>query len=391
MTTAELIAILVHEYPNGISFDPMALRLLRKKVFFEDRQVDYLKEAMFQLGNGLWFYGNMILDDENRKAFEEQATEWLNDYCCFSVERLFKDFRGVIHHIATTEDCATFLMHLGFKVTVWGKEGHFCSLSPFNMNDNLAKISETIAGRLEEAGGTLPFNEIEQAMPHLTTEALEDIRVNFLMEVYEVEVGGVQCWRSITSVTLPEDFSVKLTDIVDTLVDIDEKMTVTKLGFALNLFYRARFREEYTLLDNDTFMRVCATHYQGRNDVFPNTKKTRVRDNDLSAPSKRMRSPNTRFSNLCVPVGAKLVFTKNLRISCFVLDNVNQVQYDGKTWSISKLANHLLGVSSINGYCNFSYEGETLWERRLRLEKLGTQIEYQAALMSTPSKEQDLE
>ena len=168
-------------------------------------------------------------------------------------------------------------------------------------------------------------------------------------------------------------------------------MSAAKLEFALNLFYRIRLREEYALQDNDTFMRVCAKHYQGENDVFPNTKKSSARANDLSVPGKRVRSPNTRFSNLSVPVGAKLVFTKDSHITCTVLDDSNQVEYDGKAWSISALAIHLLGVSSANGFCHFSYEGETLWERRLRLERVEKQDEYQVAEMPPPAEVQEAE
>ena len=180
-------------------------------------------------------------------------------------------------------------------------------------------------------------------MPHLTAEALEGIRAQFLPEVHVAEVGGVPCWCSTEAIHLPEDFSEKLTTAVDTLVALDEKVSAANLEFALNLFYRTRFREEYALLDNDTFMRVCAKHYQGGNDVFPNAKKSRVRANDLSAPGRRVRSPNTRFRNLGVPIGAKLVFTKDSHITCTVLDDSNQVEYGGKAWAISALAIHLLG------------------------------------------------
>jgi len=369
MTTAELLAALVRECPNGVSFDPMAVRLLRQKVPFEDLQIENLKGAMFQLGSELWFAPEMISNDESRLVFEGQALEWLMEHGCFSVERLFKVFDGVLCNVATPEDCAAFLRHLGFTVAVRGKGGHFCFLPPPSLNESLVAISKTIAEWLEEANGMLTFNEIEQAMPHLTAEALEGIREHFLPEVNEAEVGGLPCWLSTESITLPEDFSEKLTTVVDTLVVLDERVTVAKLEFALNLFYRTRLREEYSLLDNDTFIRICAKHYEGGNYVFPNTKNTRVRANDLPVPGRRVRSPNTRFSNLGVPVGAELVFTKDSHIYCVVLDDTNQVEYDGKAWAISKLAVHLLGISSANGFCHFSYEGETLWTRRLRLEQ----------------------
>lgn len=386
MTTAELLVTLARECPNGVSFNPMAVRLLRQKVPLEDWQTEDLKASMFQLGNGLWFSREMISDDESRLAFERQALEWLKEHGCFSVEQLFKNFCGVLRHIETPEVCAAFLQHLGFTVAAWRKRGHFCSLPSLNLDDSLAAISETIAGWLEEADGTLAIHEIEQAMPYLTAEALESIRVHFLPAVHEAEVGGVLCWRSTESIALPEDFSEKLTTIVDTLVTLEEKVSIAKLEFALNLFYRARFREEYALQDSGTFMHICAKHYLGGNEVFSNTKKSRARANESSVSGQRVRSPNTRFCNLGVPVGTKLVFTKDRHITCAVLDNSNQVEHDGKAWSISALAMHLLGVPSANGFFYFSYEGETLWERRWRLERVGKQDEYQAEEMLAPAE-----
>ena len=326
---------------------------------------------MFQLGNGLWFSREMILDDESWLAIEGQAMEWLTEHSCFSIERLLNDFSSIFSQIATPDDCVAFLKHLGFKVTVWGKEGYFCSLPSSTLDDSLATISETIAVWIKKADGTLTFNEIEQALPNMTAEALKGIRAFFLPEVHEIDVSGVPCWRSTDAIILPEDFSERLTTIVDTLVELEENVTPTKLEFALNLFYRTHFRKEYVLLDNDIFMRVCSKNYQGGNDVFSNMKKLKVRANDLFVSGRRVRSPNTHFRNIGVPVGAKLVFTKDPSISCIVLDDFNQVEYQGKAWAISTLTIHLLGVSSANGFRHFSYNGETLWAKRLRLEPAG--------------------
>ena len=384
MTTAELLRILKRECPNGVSFDPMAMRLLRQKVPFEDWQIEDLKATMFQLENGLWFSCEMISDDASRLQFEKQAMEWLQEHGCFSVERLFRDFNGVFCHITTPEDCGVFLRHLGFTVTVWKKGGTFCSLPPPTLDDSLAAISEMIAGWLEEADDTLTFHEIEQEMPQLTANALESIRTQLLPEVHETEVSGVRCWCSAEAISLPDDFSEKLTTAIDTLVALKKKVSVATLSFALDLFYRTHFREEYVLTDNDTFMRVCAKHYHGRNYLFP--EKFRMKGKNFSASDRRVRSPNTRFGNLGIPVGTELLFTKNPDISCVVLNDSNQVEYKGKTWTISRLAMHLLGVSSANGFWHFSYKGETLRARRLRLERTGKQNEYQTGAMSSPSE-----
>ena len=264
---------------------------------------------------------------------------------------------------------------------MWGKGGYFCSQPPPGLDDSLAAISETIAGWLEEVDGTLTFYEMEQAMPHLTAAALESIRVHFLPEVHEAEVGGVPCWCSTEAIPLPEDFSEKLTTAVDTLVALEERMSAANLEFALNLLYRIRFREEYALTDNDTFMRVCAKRYQGGNNVFPKSKKPRAKAIEWSVSGRRVRSPNTRFRSLGMPIGAELGFTKDSHITCTVLDDSNQVEYGGKAWAISALATHLLDGLAANGFAYFSYEGEILLDRRLRLERERKQDEYQVEEM----------
>jgi hypothetical protein len=206
-------------------------------------------------------------------------------------------------------------------------------------------------------------------MLHLATQALEDIQMRFLPEVHRTDVGGVPCWRNLESITLPEDFSEKLTTAIDTLVELEEKVTPAKLEFVLSLFYRIHFCKEYALSDTDVFIRICERNYHGNNDVFSKSKKLNEKANNSLDRNKRVRSPNTRFCKIGVPIGAVLFYTKHDSISCVVLDDINQVEYEGKTWSISSLAINLLNVSSANGFCYFSYEGETLWERRLRLER----------------------
>lgn len=368
MTTEELLAALGQAYPYGVSFDPMAMRLFRKKIPCDDLQLKELTTLMFKLGNGLWYNRLMIIDEESRIALEERALEWLMDARCFSIQRLYNEFQGVCRNIDTVKDFARFLRYMGFTVAKGGTDCYFCFQPQFDLVDILTAIAKTIADWLDKADGRLTISEIEQAMPNLTIEALAGIRMRFLPEVNHSEACGVPCWCTTESITLPEDFSEKLTAIVDTLIGLGEKVTVAKLEFALNLFYRAKVRKEYFVPDDDTFLRICAMHYRGESGCFRKLKAIGLSGSGSSNTVKRLRSPNTRFSDLAVPIGAELYFTKDDQISCFVKNESNQVVYDHKIWSISSFANYLLGTSSVNGFRCFRYEGETLWERRLRLE-----------------------
>lgn len=364
-----LMKALLRERPNGVSFDPMAVRLLRQKIPLDDWQIEELKAEMFQLGDGLWFSLDMISDAESRAALHEQAAEWLTEYGCFSVERLLESHCNGFRHISTPEHLAALLRHLGFSVADWGRYGSVCFKPASSLGGCLTVVAKTVADSIEEAGGTLTLIEIEDAVPCLTGEVLDGVRAQFLREIHEAEIGGIPCWCSSETIHLPEDFGEKLTTIVDTMVALGEKVSVAKLGFALNLFYGVRFREEYVLPDDKAFMRVCGKHYSGDHDVFPGMKKNRARSNALVELVRRFRSRNTRFDTLRVPIGTELVFAKDDRITCIVLDGANQVEFAGKPWAISALANHLLNASAENGFRHFCFEGETLWDRRSRLER----------------------
>ena len=385
MKTDEMMQALLREYPHGVSFAPMALRLLRQKLPLKDSQIEDLKAQMFQMGDGLWYSREMISNETSLSTLRGQVTAWLSEQGCFSVERLLGQFCGVLRHVATPENLAAFLRHLGFTVAEWRRSGFFCFQPPRRLDERLAEITKTIVELLDGADGTMAIDSIEEAMPHLTSEALEGIRAKFLPEVHRTEIGGIPCWRTAEATPLPEDFADKLTAAVDTLVVLEEKVSAANIEFALNLFYRIRFREVHGLPDNGAFMRLCTKHYQGGNGLFPKTKTPGEPPNDLSEPAKRLRSPNTRFRNLGIPIGAELVFVKDSHLTCIVLDDSNQVKHDGKAWAISALANHLLSVPGTNGYCFFNYEGETLWERRLRLERGASLGVHQAKKLPPPA------
>lgn len=86
------------------------------------------------------------------------------------------------------------------------------------------------------------------------------------------------------------------------------------------------------------------------------------------------KSSRSTFAKLGLPVGTVLHFSQNRDVTCTVADSVNQVEYDGKRYSISAAAKAIkdnLGGSlnaSYNGFDWFMYDGIKLTERRRRIE-----------------------
>jgi len=81
--------------------------------------------------------------------------------------------------------------------------------------------------------------------------------------------------------------------------------------------------------------------------------------------SKRGR---LKFSMLNIPIGSTLVFVRDTNITCTTKDDDNKIEYNGKIYTMSKLASELLNATStVQGGMYFMYNGEVLTDIRNRL------------------------
>ena len=79
------------------------------------------------------------------------------------------------------------------------------------------------------------------------------------------------------------------------------------------------------------------------------------------------------FDMVGIPVGSKLEFVKDKDITATVVDN-HKINFNGKVMALSKSAleiHHGMGFMwrKVSGPTLWSYDGETLHERRLRMEQ----------------------
>lgn len=84
---------------------------------------------------------------------------------------------------------------------------------------------------------------------------------------------------------------------------------------------------------------------------------------------REIRTRST-FKMVGIPVGTELEYVRDPKIKCTVIDESNTVEYNGKHYSLSTLSWELQGQPNhgINGWYEFSYQGERLTDRRNRLE-----------------------
>lgn len=91
------------------------------------------------------------------------------------------------------------------------------------------------------------------------------------------------------------------------------------------------------------------------------------KEEDIAQSSRRTKMT---FKNLNIPIGSELTYIYDKTKTCIVKDNKRTVEYEGKETSLSALAQKLTGYKTKpQGSSFWKYKDETLWERRLRMEK----------------------
>ena len=96
---------------------------------------------------------------------------------------------------------------------------------------------------------------------------------------------------------------------------------------------------------------------------------------DVDAAAKEgKRRKRLMLNKIGIPIGSTLLFTRDNSITCTTLDN-NRVLYNGEETSLSAAAleilqaNHHHARNTANGSIYWMYDGETLDERRQRIEQ----------------------
>lgn len=74
------------------------------------------------------------------------------------------------------------------------------------------------------------------------------------------------------------------------------------------------------------------------------------------------------FSEVWVTPGEQVRFALDYTVKAVVVDD-RHVEYNGSIWSLSGLAQELMHLPSLPGTKFFAYQGETLADRRERLQE----------------------
>lgn len=125
-------------------------------------------------------------------------------------------------------------------------------------------------------------------------------------------------------------------------------------------FYKMSAKEAYEFL-------YAVAELSGTQDNM-----TLVDEDDEDVPVKAKRKPPFSFKSAQIPFGAEITFNGDNPVTAIVKDD-RHITYNGETTSVSDLAQKLLDSKwQVQGTLYFTYDGETLHDRRIRMEEEGT-------------------
>lgn len=137
-------------------------------------------------------------------------------------------------------------------------------------------------------------------------------------------------------------------------------------------FFELSPEDAYGILEAMAEIHNCQDKLKKYEHNKPTTLKETCEPSNSAEDKPRNAAVNKRlpfrFSMCNIKVGDEIVFTKDSQISCHVVSD-NSVEYKGKKYSLSGLAQKLTGSKSLAGTHYFTYNGEIIDDLRKRAEQ----------------------
>lgn len=165
------------------------------------------------------------------------------------------------------------------------------------------------------------------------------------------------------TVTNPREIEQHVHALFDLIDDSLHSIEETKNGKKrVREFFQVSPSKAYSVLER---VANLSNNLQNLKRIAPSEKEQK--EDDIAQTSRRSKMT---FKDLKIPIGAILTYIYDETKKCIVKDAKRTVEYEGKETSLSALAQKLSNSKyKPQGTSYWEYQGETLLERRLRMEK----------------------
>ena len=174
-----------------------------------------------------------------------------------------------------------------------------------------------------------------------------------------------QRMRSLYRTPVPLPFECFYACVVENGAEVEQ--------WLFDIFEDRRVSKEREFFEISPERVVAALRVKAIKDITPRQIYTESEEDRVALNKARTNRDRFNFKMVDIPIGAELVFSRDKNIKAKVIDNRN-IEFNGKITSLSNSAQKILGYNyGVAGTLYWMYEGETLDERRKRIE---SGIEY---------------
>lgn len=171
--------------------------------------------------------------------------------------------------------------------------------------------------------------------------------------------------RGLDTTSVPLPFECVYAAIVKDSLFVEKKLH--------DAFSDHRVRSNREFFEISAERVVSALELATVKDVTPGKDFTETSEDQEALNKARERRSIFNFEMVQIPIGATLTFSRDPTITCRVIDRRN-VEFEEKVTSLSTSAATILQrlgwkVTAVQGPLYWEYEGETLEERRKKLEE----------------------
>ena len=170
--------------------------------------------------------------------------------------------------------------------------------------------------------------------------------------------------RSLDNTSVPTPFRFYFA------IETDKHKEIEKLIH--NAFSDVRIRNNREFFEMDPERAVSALKISGAPEIKLQNEMIDEEGTVIKETSSKKYKKRFSFGFVNIPIGSELTYTRDENIKCIVAGDT-EVEYKGKSYSLSKLADELLTQAGYNwkgvqGPLYFKYKDKTLFELRKEME-----------------------
>jgi hypothetical protein len=272
---------IIDHYPNGFSFEPMALRLLENLAGqgkWADEIIEELQEQVFERSDGVYLFPEQIADEETRRNIINTAEDWIKRFGCFSLNALWEKYSSHIKNLTEYIDDFENFLDLLLPYTLIGANASKSKVRIMRSRGTNRQLMEQqlaqhIQNILEEKYGTATEHDIVNNIPALDADLLAVLVKNHLPNIFKTDINEITCYQQQEAIGLPENLDEKINKIIIQLETVDLLVSDEAIHILLSLEYQTNFFETYQIPDWQTFYKVIEQHHQSnvrewKNGIF---------------------------------------------------------------------------------------------------------------------------